>query len=131
MLQAAALGMAIYGLYSIVVGAADVLDLEWWANLWLVVAGAMLLLAAIFVRASMPGSLALAIGGLLGLQSISLHNDPHAYGQLLVIPQVARAVFAGALVLLARLGWEFDAPAHQAERTEAKPDSVGRRRMGD
>ena len=128
MLQAAALGMAIYGLYSIVVGAADVLDLEWWANLWLVVAGAMLLLAAIFVRASMPGSLALAIGGLLGLQSIS---DPHAYGQLLVIPQVARAVFAGALVLLARLGWEFDAPAHQAERTEAKPDSVGRRRMGD
>ena len=45
MLQAAALGMAIYGLYSIVVGAADVLDLEWWANLWLVVAGAMLLLA--------------------------------------------------------------------------------------
>lgn len=127
MLRAAALGMAIYGLYSIVVGAADVLGLEWWANLWLVLAGALLLLAAIFVRASMPGSLALAIGGLLGLQSISLHNDPHAYGQLLVIPQAARTLLAGVLVLLAYLGWEFDEPAHQTERTETRSDSTGRR----
>ena len=114
MLSIGALGMAIYGLYSMVVGAADLLGgvtLEWWANVWLVLAGTMLLLAAVFVRASMPGGLALAVGGLLGLQSISLHNDPHVYGQLLLAPQVARALFGGALVLLAYVGWGRDAGA--------------------
>lgn len=108
MLSISALGMASYGLYSIVVGTADLLGgvtLEWWANVWLVLAGTTLLLAAVFVRGSTPGGLALAISALLGLQSISLHNDPHVYGQLLLLPQVARALFGAALILLAHLGW--------------------------
>ena len=113
MLPAATLGLAFYGLYSIVAGLEDLVgpsSLEWWANLWVIAAGAVVLLAAAFVRASMPGGLALAVGGLLGLQSISLHNDPHLYDMLLV-PQLARALVAIVLVGLAYAGWEADAPA--------------------
>ena len=108
MLTLAALGMMFYGLYSIVVGLIDLLGgaaLEWWANLWLVVAGAALMLGAVFVRISMPGGLALAVGGLLALQSISLHNANHLYGQVVLLPQLARALLAGLLVALAYLGW--------------------------
>lgn len=109
MLPAAALGMLLYGLHDIVAGAADLLAgtvPEWWAAAWRMLAGAMLALAALFVRASIPGGLALAVGGLLGLQSISLHNDPHIYGDLLLWPQALRAAFSTALVALAWLGWE-------------------------
>ena len=109
MLPAAALGMLIYGLHDIVAGAADLIAgtvPEWWAAAWRMLAGAVLALAALFVRASLPGGLALALGGLLGLQSISLHNDPHIYGDLLVWPQVSRAVFSATLVALAWFGWE-------------------------
>ena len=109
MLAAAALGMVLYGLYSLVGGAADLLGsgpLEWWADLWLMVAGAMLVCGAIFVRASMPGGLALAVAGLLALQSISLHNAGHLYGQVLLLPQLLRLLFAGLLVALAWFGWE-------------------------
>ena len=108
MLTLAALGMMFYGLYSIVVGLIDLLGgaaLEWWANLWLVVGGAALMLGAVFVRISMPGGLALAVGGLLALQSISLHNANHLYGQVVLLPQLARALLAGLLVALAYLGW--------------------------
>ena len=109
MLPAAALGMLLYGLHDIVAGAADLIAgtvPEWWAAAWRMLAGAMLALAALFVRASLPGGLALAVAGLLGLQSISLHNDPHVYGELLLWPQASRAVFSAALVALAWLGWE-------------------------
>ena len=109
MLRAAALGMLIYGLHDIIAGAADLFGgavPEWWAAAWRMLAGAMLALAALFVRASFPGGLALAVGGLLGLQSVSLHNDPHIYGELLLWPQVSRAAFSAALVALAWLGWE-------------------------
>ena len=116
MLSISALGMASYGLYSIVVGTADLLGgdtLEWWANVWLMLSGTTLLLAAVFVRGSTPGGLALAVSALLGLQSISLHNDPHAYGQLLLVPQVARALFGAALIFFAYLGWDSDSgPEH-------------------
>ena len=109
MLRAAALGMLIYGLHDIVAGAADLLGgtvPEWWAAGWRTLSGAALALAALFVRASVPGGLALAVAGLLGLQSISLHNDPHIYGDLLLWPQASRAVFSAALVALAWFGWE-------------------------
>ena len=111
MLTIAALGMVLYGLYSVGVGAADViggLRLEWWADLWLVGAGAVLVLAAVLVRASMPGGLALAIGALLALQSISLHNAWHLYGRVLLFPELARAIVAGVLVALAYFGWDAD-----------------------
>ena len=109
MLPAAALGMLLYGLHDIVAGASDFIAgtvPEWWAAAWRMLAGAVLALAALFVRASLPGGLALALGGLLGLQSISLHNDPHIYGDLLLWPQVSRAVFSAVLVALAWFGWE-------------------------
>lgn len=108
MLRAAALGMFLYGLHDVVVGSADLIGagtLEWWANAWRMLAGAMLLFAAVLVRVSMPGGLALAVAALLGLQSISLHNDPHFYGRLLLWPQVLRAVFSIVLVGLAYFGW--------------------------
>ncbi len=109
MLAAAALGMVLYGLFSLVEGVADLLGsgpLEWWADLWLMVGGAMLVGGAIFVRASMPGGLALAVAGLLALQSISLHNAGHLYGQVLLLPQLLRLLFAALLVALAWFGWE-------------------------
>ena len=108
MLTLASLGMVLYGLHSIITGLLDLLGaagLEWWANLWLMVAGATLLLGAVFVRISMPGGLALAVGGLLALQSISLHNANHLYGQVVLLPQLARALSAGLLIALAYFGW--------------------------
>lgn len=110
MLRAAALGMFLYGLHDVVVGAADLIGagtLAWWANVWRMLAGSMLLFAAVLVRVSMPGGLALAVAALLGLQSISLHNDAHFYGRLdlMVLPQTLRAVFAATLVALAYFGW--------------------------
>ena len=109
MLTTAALGMTLYGLYSILAGLADLLGtgvLEWWAALWLAAGGATLILGAVFVRASMPGGLALAIAGLLALQSISLHNAGHLYSQVILTPQLTRAVFASLLVALAYFGWD-------------------------
>ena len=109
MLAAAALGMLLYGLHDIIAGAADLLRgvvPEWWAAAWRMLSGGLLALAALFVRASVPGGLALAVAGLLGLQSVSLHNDPHVYGDLLLWPQAARAVFSIILVALAWFGWE-------------------------
>ena len=109
MLSVAAIGMLLYGLHDIVAGAADLFGgavPEWWAAAWRMLAGGALALAALFVRASVPGGLALAVAGLLGLQSISLHNDPHIYGDLLLWPQASRAVFSAALVALAWLGWD-------------------------
>ena len=108
MLRAAALGMFLYGLHAVAAGAVDLVGagaLEWWAGLWRLLSGAVLMLAAALVRVSMPGGLALAVAGLLGLQSISLHNDPHLYGRLLLWPQLARAVFSAVLVGLAYFGW--------------------------
>ena len=103
--------MVFYGLYSVITGVADLVGamrLEWWANLWLIAGGSILALAAAFVRVSMPGGLALAVGGLLALQSISLHNASHLYGQVALAPQLARATIALLLVGLAYFGWESD-----------------------
>ena len=85
MLRAAAFGMLIYGVHDFIVGATDLIGvgmLEWWANLWRILSGGVLTLAAALVRVSLPGGLALAVSGLLALQSINLHNDPHVYVEL-------------------------------------------------
>lgn len=121
MLIAAALGMFLYGLHDVTVGAADIVGantLEWWANVWRILAGAMLMLAAALVRVSMPGGLALAVAAILGLQAISLHNDPHFYGRLLLLPQVMRAVFSITLVALAYFGWGMADDEGPMERFE-------------
>ena len=70
MLRAAALGMFLYGLHDVAAGAVDLVGagvLEWWADFWRLLSGAVLMLAAALVRVSMPGGLALAVAGLLGL----------------------------------------------------------------
>ncbi len=107
MLTAATLGLAAYGVYSAGLGAVDLFrspGLDWWADLALVVLGLLLLLSSAFVRVRMPGGLALAVSMLLALQALSLHNDFHFYGDILVVPQVARGVVAGCLTALAYFG---------------------------
>ena len=109
MLTIASLGMLVYGLYSLIEGCIYLFgtgDLEWWASLWLIVAVGTLIPAAIFVRASIPGGLALAISSFLALQSISLHNAGHIYGQVLIFPQLSQASFAILLIIAAHVGWE-------------------------
>ncbi len=129
MLRAAALGMFFYGLHDVVVGAADLIGagtLEWWANVWRMLAGAILVFAAVLVRVSMPGGLALAVAALLGLQSISLHNDPHFYGRLLLLPQALRAIFSATLIALAYFGWGLvgggDSSGRSSEIRDTNPD---------
>jgi hypothetical protein len=107
MLTTATLGLMGYGLYSVGMGVSDLVGasrLELWANLWLIALGLMLLPAAAFVRAGLPGGLALALAGVLGLQSLALHNAAHLYGQVAALPQVARAAFAATLIVLAYVG---------------------------
>jgi hypothetical protein len=107
MLTAATLGLAAYGVYSAGLGAIDLFrspGLDWWADLLLILLGFLLLLSSAFVRVRMPGGFALALSGLLALQWLSLHNDMHFYGDILLLPQVFRGVVAGSLAALAYFG---------------------------
>jgi len=103
MLTVAAFGLAGYGIYSAGLGLAALagaVPLDWWAGAALIGFGLLLVLSAPFVRVRFPGSLALAIGAMLALQALSLHNDYHFYGRIVPAFQAARGVFAGLLVLL-------------------------------
>ena len=68
----------------------------------------MLVIAAAFVRASIPGGLALALGGVFSLQSIGLHNAGHFYDTAPLFPELLRAIFSTVLIFLAYLGWNAD-----------------------
>ena len=99
--------MTCYGLYSLGAGLVDLFgdsQLELLADAGLIVLGAMLTLAGLLVRGGLPGSLALALAALFGLQSLALHNAGHLYGQVAPEPQIARALFATLLVGLAYFG---------------------------
>jgi hypothetical protein len=114
MLTAATLGLAAYGGYSVGLGAVDVFrtpGLDWWADLALIAFGLLLLLSSTFVRVRMPGGLALAVSALLALQALSLHNDLHFYGDILVLPQVIRGLVGCGLATLASVGSRIGAPA--------------------
>ena len=113
MLTAATLGMTCYGLYSLGTGLVDLLGasrLDLLANIGLILLGAMLVLAGLLVRVGLPGSLALALAALFGLQSLALHNAGHLYGQVAPEPQIARALFGAFLVGLAYFGRSDDSP---------------------
>lgn len=102
MLTTATLGMLTWGLYSALWAVIDILRgarLEWWAEAGQMVFGAVLAVASAFVRVRLPGGLALAAGGLLGLQSLAVHNAVHLNAGL--APQVAQGVLGVALVGLA------------------------------
>tara|TARA_B100000029_G_scaffold318775_1_gene311269 strand:- start:2526 stop:2891 length:366 start_codon:yes stop_codon:yes gene_type:complete len=116
MLRVAALGMFLYGGYSVTSGLIDFIfleEFEWWANLWKIVAGLVLTFGAVFTRISFPGGLALAIGGLLGLHAISLHSEIHLYGQLSTSLQLSRVFFAVLLVILGYYGWNPEETDHE------------------
>ena len=99
MLTVATLGMFAYGTYSIAWAVSDLVhgaQLELWAELGLILFGLLLILAAAFVRVRMPGGLAVAIGAMLGLQALAVHNASHLNSG--VAMQVARGVVAFFLV---------------------------------
>jgi hypothetical protein len=107
MLTAAALGMAGYGVYSVLWALLDLArgsHLELWAELALIVLGLLLLLSAAFVRVTLPGGLAFALGALLGLQALSIYNTAHLAGQVTLGPQLARGLFGAFLLLMAWTG---------------------------
>ncbi|MGE5359230.1 MAG: hypothetical protein ACM3NQ_09445 [Bacteroidales bacterium] len=107
MLTAATLGLAGYGIYSVIVDAIDLFTrtrVEVWADLLGIVFGLLLLLSAAFVRVLMPGGLALALGALLGLQALSVHGASHTPVGLTLLPQLVRGLFALLLLGMAYVG---------------------------
>ena len=111
MLTMASLGMFVYGIYSVGWAASDLIRgarLELWAELGLIAFGVLLMLASAFVRVRLPGGLAFALGALLGLQALAVHNGAHLGGN--VVPQVVQ----GALALLLVLAAWFSAPTSPA-----------------
>src|SRR3954454_12743527 len=102
MLSAAALGMFLYGSYSAGWAAVDLVRgarLELWAEAGIVGFGVLLILAAAFVRVRLPGGIAFAIGAMLGLQALAVHDAVHLGGG--VGSQLTRASIAVALVAMA------------------------------
>ena len=80
MLTIATVGMAGYELYSPGSGLLDLLlisQLALLANLSSIFLGAMPVFAGLFIRVGLPGSLALALAAVSGLQSLALHNAAH------------------------------------------------------
>lgn len=107
MLTTATLGMLGYGFFALASGLVDLAvrsRLEPLADLAAIVFGVLLVLAAPLVRISTPGGLALAMGAMLGLQALSLHNAVHLYGDVVLPLQLARGALATTLVLLAYFG---------------------------
>jgi hypothetical protein len=105
MLTLSTLGMFAYGAYSIGWALLDLVRgarLEWWAECGLAGFGALLIVAAAFVRVRLPGGLAFALGALLGLQALAVHDAAHL--DTGVTPQIARGVIAILLVLLGYAG---------------------------
>ena len=102
MLTTATLGMFVYGVYSMGWAALDLMRgarLELWAELGLMLFGLLLALSAAFVRVRLPGGLAFAIGAMLGLQALAVHDAVHLAGG--VTPQIVRGVVAVVLVFMA------------------------------
>jgi hypothetical protein len=107
MLTLASLGMFLYGIYSVGWAVMDLIRgarLEFWAEIGLIVFGVLLMLASAFVRVRLPGGLAFALGALLGLQALAVHDGAHL--DTGVVPQIVQGVLALVLVLTA---W-FSAP---------------------
>jgi hypothetical protein len=101
-LTIAALGMFVYGIYSIGWAVVDLFggaQLELWAELGLMLFGVLLVLAAAFVRVRLPGGLAFAIGAMLGLQALAVHDAAHLGTG--VAPQIVRGAIALVLVATA------------------------------
>ncbi len=104
-LTLATLGLLGYGAYAVVRPVIDLLvgpRLELWAELGTIGFGFLLALSAAFVRVQLPGGLALALGALLGLQALAVHQAAHRGGG--IGPQIVQAAAAAMLLGIARLG---------------------------
>jgi hypothetical protein len=102
MLATATLGMLLYGTYSVGWALLDLVRgprLEIWAELGQIGFGLLLILSAAFVRVRFPGGLALAIGAMLGLQAVAVHNAAHLATGL--AGQIGQGAMAAALTALA------------------------------
>lgn len=127
MLTAATLGLAGYGLYAIGSALFDIVfasRLELWANLIVGGLGVALLFSAVLVRVRLPGGLFFALGSLLGLQAISLHNSAHLHGSIQAVAEGVRAVFGGVLMALAWFGGRAEA-ARERQKWQAPPPAGG------
>jgi hypothetical protein len=107
-LTVAAFGMAAYGLHQVGV-ALDAITrgstLEGWAAAALIVFGALLIASGIIVRLRVPGALPAALGSLLGLQALALHNAVHLSASPGDIrPHLVRGAIAALLFGLAWAG---------------------------
>lgn len=103
----ATLGMLAYGMYSIAWALVDIVrgaQLEWWAELGIMIFGVLLVLSVALVRSAVPGGLFFAGAALLGLQSSAVHTAAHLGSGL--APQIARAVLGACLLVLAWSGTE-------------------------
>ena len=113
MLTSAAIGMAGYGAFEAAAGLIDLIGrhrLEIVADLASILFGTLLVLAAAFVRVRLPGGLALAIGALLALQALAIHQAAHVAGAVTLTPQLVRGGFAALLVALAHLSGQERTP---------------------
>jgi hypothetical protein len=109
LLSVAAVGMFSYGAYEMVWAVVDLLRgarLELWADLGLIVFGLLLVLAAAFVRVRLPGGIAFAVGALLGLQALAVHDAVHLDSGW--APQIGRAILAATRIALAYAGTEME-----------------------
>ena len=105
MLTLSALGMFGYGAYSIGWAVVDLVRgarLELWAEAGLMLFGLLLMLAAAFVRVRLPGGLAFAMGAMLGLQALAVHDAVHLGGAL--ADQITRGAFSVLLLVMAYSG---------------------------
>jgi fatty acid desaturase len=104
----AAFGMLAYGLHQVGVGVDGMTrgtPLEAWATAALVLLGSLLIVSAIIVYLGVPGALAAALGSLLGLQALAIHNAVHlSPSPESVGPHLVRGAFSATLVLLAWAG---------------------------
>ena len=104
-LTLATLGLFAYGVYAVTWPVIDLVRgarLELWAELGMIVFGLLLVLSAAFVRVRVPGGILLALGAMLGLQALGVHSAAHF--ETGIIPQLLRALFAIALLLMASAG---------------------------
>ena len=85
MLTLATLGMFIYGGYSFAGRPSTWCEAPGSSSgprAGLMIFGLLLALSAAFVRVRLPGGLAVAIGAMLGLQALAVHNAVHLAGGL-------------------------------------------------
>jgi hypothetical protein len=118
-LTTATLALVAYALYALGWGVLDLLwwsTLEVWADLTTMAIGALLVPAAVLVRARIPGGLPLAFAALVGLEAISLHNSMHRHGEIWVAAEALRGVFGLGLMALAWWGQKEEATREDREK---------------